>query len=228
MQKNSYTISITCINQYILENTRILKFKTSTYSEAIVLYCKTILNEFHFDEDFKTVLTNTLNEKNIDTNNSKQFYDFTQNIITESYGYMPYPSVHCNNSVSFEKNDQQQTASFNICDRHLEYELKIILENQPTKLDSRRNITKDFDSLINNYDPSEQTPKLTQCDVDIIPSMVYSDKLVCLICHNNITNTETINILKCQHYFHKTCLTCWLLEYNNNCPHCRLPVLTVS
>lgn len=43
----------------------------------------------------------------------------------------------------------------------------------------------------------------------------------CAICQENYQNDEQILILKCHHYFHKSCIAEWIGKQSNKCPLCR-------
>lgn len=43
----------------------------------------------------------------------------------------------------------------------------------------------------------------------------------CIICMDDYSDTDTLTILQCGHYFHKDCIKNWLLKYNHICPICK-------
>ena len=46
----------------------------------------------------------------------------------------------------------------------------------------------------------------------------------CNICLENYENIDELMVLKCDHYFHKKCITPWLSENSNKCPICKISV----
>lgn len=43
----------------------------------------------------------------------------------------------------------------------------------------------------------------------------------CSICLSEFEKTDTVRLLKCEHFFHQDCIDPYLKNYNNKCPMCR-------
>ena len=50
---------------------------------------------------------------------------------------------------------------------------------------------------------------------------------ICSVCISEIDNLETAFKTYCDHYFHPTCISPWLL-YNSSCPNCRQEISFVN
>lgn len=50
------------------------------------------------------------------------------------------------------------------------------------------------------------------------------EELQCIICLEDFQTGETLRVLPCHHYYHKTCVDHWLSK-NTSCPVCRLDIL---
>ena len=49
----------------------------------------------------------------------------------------------------------------------------------------------------------------------------------CLICLETYNNTDIIEITKCDHKFHKSCLDHWL-SIKTNCPCCKYNLMRIN
>jgi hypothetical protein len=43
----------------------------------------------------------------------------------------------------------------------------------------------------------------------------------CAICLSEFEQSDTVRIMKCEHFYHQTCIDTYLKNYNNKCPMCR-------
>ena len=68
--------------------------------------------------------------------------------------------------------------------------------------------------------------KLSKDEINLIPLDKYQNEnrteKICSICYTKYGKEDLIRILKCKHFFHKECVDDWLLNYNSNCPCCKI------
>lgn len=67
----------------------------------------------------------------------------------------------------------------------------------------------------------EETDNLDRCSMfDII--VRDGDEKTCKICHEDLTDADTVTRISCQHLFHHNCLRVWLENRAPVCPICRI------
>lgn len=102
-------------------------------------------------------------------------------------------------------------------------ELLQLFQNNLENIINPNYISQQIDEEIN------KKKTLNKSQIDLIISEKYGEKKrnenVCSICYSAYQETDSIRILKCNHFFHKDCLDNWLLNYNNNCPFCKIDLI---
>lgn len=83
---------------------------------------------------------------------------------------------------------------------------------------------------LDDIDIPNNNETLNEEEVDKIATKLYkeikddADNNTCSICktEENFEDNDIIPSLPCNHLFHHNCLKTWLVNYNNNCPLCRV------
>jgi hypothetical protein len=90
-------------------------------------------------------------------------------------------------------------------------------------------LNTDFDDFIENLIledvkvtlTNEQLDKLIKIKLDENNIINYTNN--CSICLESFNLNEELLVLKCNHYFHHTCIHPWLTKESTKCPTCRHP-----
>ncbi|KAL4471519.1 hypothetical protein ABPG74_008412 [Tetrahymena malaccensis] len=64
-------------------------------------------------------------------------------------------------------------------------------------------------------------------DAEADTQNLEEDENQCIVCLENFNNDDNVRILKCQHYFHQTCVDEWL-KTKKDCPVCRQSPLIIE
>ena len=106
----------------------------------------------------------------------------------------------------------------------LEEQLAIAaVEEQIIKeLDPNNSNQQTMDKIFSGDKASNEANKIKSI-IMTIPQVYYKknhfENFECFICYDEFKDNECLKQLKCQHIFHKECLSQWLMN-NNNCPAC--------
>ena len=122
---------------------------------------------------------------------------------------------HTGNSVNFTINNPINNGE----------ELLQLFQNNLENIIDRDYISQQIDEAIEK----NEKKKLNQDQIDKFICEKYGNKKrnenVCSICYNKYEEKDLIRILKCNHFFHKECVDDWLLNYNSNCPCCKIDLI---
>ena len=67
----------------------------------------------------------------------------------------------------------------------------------------------------------EDIAKLTQIKYSDYDSEIKNNNKNCSICLEYFEDTDECRELKCNHFFHSSCVDKWLLNFSHKCPMCR-------
>ena len=107
---------------------------------------------------------------------------------------------------------------------------------QENRRAQQRLMAGNYQELVREFPGNKPKGKLTKAQINTIQTLSgqtylsrksqqqgQADKS-CMICLDDFQKKDTLRQLPCGHVFHKKCIDKWLSS-NNQCPHCRQPVI---